>query len=60
MFTKGGMWDGNVVGIDIYSLLYIKQMGKKDLLHSTGTSPQYCIITYMGKEPEEEWIYGYV
>ena len=29
------------VGIDIYTLLYIKQMTNKDLLYSTGHSIQY-------------------
>ena len=32
---KGINWE---VGIDIYILLYIKQVAKKDLLYSTGNS----------------------
>ena len=31
-----------------------------DLPYSTRKSTQYCIITYIGKEPEKQWIYGYV
>ena len=31
-------------GIDMYILLYLKQMNK-DLLHSTGNLAQYSIIT---------------
>ena len=29
-------------------------MENKDLLYSTGSSTQYCIITYMWKESEKE------
>ena len=29
------------IGIDIYTLLYIKQITNKDLLYSTGNSTQY-------------------
>ena len=62
MFTKGEMWWGGVnqrIGIDVYTLLYIKQIGNKDLLYRTGKFNQHCIITYMGKEFEKEWIYVY-
>ena len=37
------------VRIDIYTLLYIKQMTTKDLLYSAGHSIQYSVIIYMGK-----------
>ena len=36
--------------------LYIKQMGNKDLRYSTGKSTRNCVVTYMGKESEKEWI----
>ena len=36
--------------IDIHTILYIKQITNKDLLYSTGSSTQYSIMTYMGKE----------
>ena len=39
--------------INIYTLLYIKQIINKDLLYSTGNSIQYSVITYMGKESEK-------
>ena len=32
-------------GIDIYTLLYLKQITNKDLLYSTGNSAQYSVIT---------------
>ena len=39
-----GHWD------DIYTLLYIKQVGNMNLLHSTGNSTQYSVMTNMGTE----------
>ena len=36
-------------GIDIYTLLEIKQVTNKDLLYSTGNSTQYSVMAYMGK-----------
>ena len=41
------------IGIDTYTLLYIKQITNKDLLYSTGNS----VMTDMGKESKREWIY---
>ena len=32
-------------GIDMYTLLYLKQITNKDLLYSTGNAAQYFIIT---------------
>ena len=56
---KGGgiNWE---IGIDIYTLLYIKLVTNKDLLYSTGNSTQYSVMTYMGKESKKEWIHLYV
>ena len=60
MVTHGGTFEGGgrnqEFGTDIYTLLYIKQIIKKDLLYSTGKSTQYSVITYMGKECEKECI----
>ena len=36
--------------VDIYTLLYIKQITSKDLMYSTGNSTQCSVMTYMGKE----------
>ena len=50
-------------GIDLYTLLDIKQITNKDLLDSTGNSAQYSLMAYMGKESKKrkkEWIYAYV
>ena len=48
---KGGgiNWE---IGIDIYILLYIKQITDKDLLYSTGNSTQYSNGLY-GKESKK-------
>ena len=37
------------IGINIYTLLYIRQITSKNLLNSTGNSSQYSVMTYMGK-----------
>lgn len=42
------------VEINMYILLYIKQIGDKGLLYSTGESTQYFVISYMGKQSEQE------
>ena len=61
MDTKGEIVMGGGInweaGIDIYSLLGISN---KDPPYSTGKSTKYCVITYMGKESEKEWIYVYI
>ena len=41
-------------GIDIYTLLCIKQVANKDLLYSTGNSTQYFVMAYMGKESKKK------
>ena len=40
-------------GINIYTLLYIKQITNKDLLYSTGNYIQYFAITNKGKESQK-------
>ena len=61
MVTKGEMRGLNQqFGVNIYVLLYIKQVTNKDLLHGTGKSTQFSVITYMGKESEKQLIYMYV
>ena len=50
-------WEGGIdweTGIDVYTLLYLKQITNKDLLHGTGNSTQYSVRTKMGKELEKE------
>ena len=45
-------------GTDIYTLLYVKWITNKDLLHSTRNSPQYSLMTQVGKKSLKES--GYV
>ena len=47
------------IGTDIYTLLYIKQITKKDPLYSTGNPTQYPVMAYMEKE-SKKWIDVYV
>ena len=46
--------------IDIFTLLYLKQITNKDLLNSTGNSAQCSVKTYIGKEFVKEKIHIYV
>ena len=51
MFTKGEKEEGSTnqkYGINKYKLLYIKQIGIKDLLYSTGNYIQYLVIAEKG------------
>ena len=48
------------LGIDIYTLLFIKLITNKNLLYRTGNSIQYSVMNNMGKVSKKEWIYGYV
>ena len=60
MVTKGETLEGGMdweIGIGIYTLLYTKSIGNKDLLYSSGKSIQYFAIVYMGTEYEKEWLY---
>ena len=54
-----GMWGKGInqeFRINIYTLLYIKQIINRDLLFAQETT-QYSAITYIGKEFENEQIY---
>ena len=53
-----GMGEGGInqeFGINVYTLLYIKQINNKDLLYSTGNYVHYLVINYNGKESEKEY-----
>ena len=54
MVTKGESERRDKMGINRYTLLYIKQINNKDLLKSPENYIQYLIIIYNGKEPEKE------
>ena len=59
MFTKGER-EITGVGIDLYIQLYAEQIVIRHLLDSTEKFIQYCVVTYMMKESEMEWIYVHV
>ena len=47
-------------GMDMYTLLYIKQIANKDLLHSTGNSTQYSVKTKWEKNlKKNSYMYMY-
>ena len=43
-------------GMDRYTLLYLKRITNKDLLHSTWNYAQCYVAAWMGGEFGEEWI----
>ena len=42
---EGGGKIDREFGIDVYTLLYLKEITDKDLLYSAGNSAQYPVIT---------------
>ena len=56
MFTKRERFGGRMnqdAGINIHTLLNLKQIINKDLLYSIEYATQYSVVTYMGKESEK-------
>ena len=45
------------ISLDINTLPCVKYIASGNLLYSTGNSNQYSVMTYMGKESKNEWIY---
>ena len=43
--------------MDMYTLLYLKWIINKVLLHNTGNSGQCYVAAWMGGEMGEEWIH---
>ena len=56
--VRGGGGINWEFGIDIYTLLYIKQITNKDLLYSIGNSTQNSILTCMEKESKSGYMYN--
>ena len=54
---KGGGGMNCEIGIDIYTLVYMKQVTNENLLCNTGNSTQCSVVTQMGRESKKEWIY---
>ena len=47
-------------GMDMYTLLYLKWITNKVLLHGTGKSAQCYVAAWKGGEFGGEWIHVYV
>ena len=47
-------------GMDMPSLLHLKYITNKDLLHSTGNSAQFYVAAWIGVKPGRECIHAYV
>ena len=64
MLVGRGVGLGNgivkVFGMDMPSLLHLKYITNKDLLHSTGNSAQCYVAAWMGGKPGRECIHAYV
>ena len=62
MVTKGekGGWINQEVVINIYALLYIKQVTNKDLLYSIGNYTLYFVITIPEKNLKKNIYYIYI
>ena len=55
------MGEGKIKRLGLtYTHTAVHKIGNEDLLYSTGKYTQYCIITYIEKESEREWIYVFV
>ena len=46
--------------MDMSTLLYLKQVTNKDLLHSMGSSAQHEVAGWMTGELSGEWIHAYI
>ena len=52
LWLPGGREEGGIdweFGMNMYTMLSLKQITNKDVLYSTGNSTQYSAITQMGK-----------
>ena len=47
-------------GMDMYTLLYLKQITNKEVLYSTGNSARCYVAAWMGREFGGEWIHVYM
>ena len=55
--VTGGKERGGInwkIRSETYTLLNIKLLTKEDLLYNTGSSTQYSVMAYMGKESKRE------
>ena len=55
--VRWGGWINWKIGIDVYTLLYMKQITNKNLLYSTGDSAQYSVMPIWEKNLKKS---GYI
>ena len=60
MVTRGEEKGAREFGMDMYTLLYLKWMTKKDLLYSIGNSTQFHVAAWTGGKLGGERIHVYV
>ena len=61
LMVAGGEGRGKgYLGMDTYTLLYLKRITNKDLLSSTRNSAPCYVAAWMGGEFVGEWIHTYV
>ena len=60
MVTRGEEKGAREFGMDMYTLLYLKWMTKKDVLYSIGNSTQCHVAAWTGGEFGGERIHVYV
>ena len=63
LWLLGGRMGVGIVrefGVNMYTLLHLKWITNKDLLHSTGNSLQCYVAAWMGGEFVGEWMHVYV
>jgi len=63
MVARGEGWGRGTVrglGMDRYTLLYLKWITNKTLLYSTGNSAQCYVAAWMGRVFGEEWIHMFL
>ena len=60
LVTRGEGWQEGIdweFGTDMYTLLYLKWIANKDLLHSMGNSAQCYVAAWVGGEFRGEWMH---
>ena len=60
LMVAGGGGIVRYLGVDMYTVLYLKCITSKDLLYSTGNFAQCYVAAWMGGEFGREWILVHV
>ena len=63
MVARWEGWEEGIVreiGMDMYTLLYLKSITNKDILYSTWNSVQCYVAAWMGGDFGGKWVHVYV